>query len=59
MYSCEIEYPEPAVRGDTSGKVLKVARMVGGLELKVPAFCEIGEKIEIDTRTGEYKNRAK
>ncbi len=55
----EIEYTEPAVRGDTSGKVMKTARMIGGLEIKVPAFCEIGEKIEIDTRTGEYKNRAK
>ncbi len=55
----EIEYTEPAARGDTSGKVTKTARMVGGLELKVPALCEIGEKIEIDTRTGEYKNRAK
>lgn len=55
----EIEYTEPAVRGDTSGKVTKTAKMVGGLEIKVPAFCEIGEKIEIDTRTGEYKNRAK
>jgi elongation factor P len=54
-----IEYTEPSVRGDTSGKVLKVAKMAGGLELKVPAFCEIGDKIEIDTRTGEYKNRAK
>ncbi len=55
----EIEYTEPAARGDTSGKVTKTARLVGGFEIKVPAFCDIGEKIEIDTRTGEYKNRAK
>jgi elongation factor P len=55
----EIEYTEPAVRGDTSGKMTKAARLVGGFEIRVPPFCEIGEKIEIDTRTGEYKSRAK
>lgn len=53
----EIEYTEPAARGDTSGKVTKTAKLTNGYEIKVPAFCEIGEKIEIDTRTGEYKNR--
>ncbi len=56
----EIEYTEPAVRGDTSGKVLKPARIKPtGIEIQVPAFCEIGDKIEIDTRTGEYRNRVK
>ncbi len=55
----EIEYTEPAVRGDTSGKVMKPARIVGGFELAVPAFCEIGDKIEIDTRTHEYRSRVK
>ncbi|MTD32684.1 elongation factor P [Paludibacterium denitrificans] len=54
----EVEYTEPAVRGDTSGKVLKPARPVGTtFEVPVPAFVEIGEKIEIDTRTGEFKKR--
>ncbi len=55
----EIIYTEPAVRGDTSGKVLKPARIGTGYEVPVPLFCEIGDKIEIDTRTGEYKNRVK
>jgi len=56
----EIEYTEPAVRGDTSGKVLKPARIKPtGFEVQVPAFVEIGDKIEIDTRTGEYRNRVK
>jgi elongation factor P len=55
----EIEYTEPAARGDTSGKVMKVARLTGGFEIRVPAFIEIGERVEIDTRTGEYKSRAK
>ena len=50
---------EPAVKGDTSGKVLKPAKINTGYEVSVPLFCEIGDKIEIDTRTGEYKNRVK
>ncbi len=54
----EVEYTEPAVRGDTSGKVMKPARLKGtGYEIPVPAFVEIGDKIEIDTRTDEFKKR--
>jgi elongation factor P len=56
---CEIIYTEPAIRGDTSGKVMKPAKLNTGYELPVAAFCEIGDKIEIDTRTGEFKGRAK
>ncbi|MCE1242383.1 elongation factor P [Oryzomicrobium sp.] len=56
----EVEYTEPAVKGDTSGKVMKPARIKpSGFELPVPAFVEIGDKIEIDTRTDEYRNRVK
>ena len=56
----EVEYTEPAVKGDTSGKVLKPARIKPtGFELPVPAFVEIGDRIEIDTRTGEYRSRVK
>ena len=55
----EITYTEPAVKGDTSsGKVMKNAKLATGMELQVPLFCAIGDKIEIDTRTGEYKSRA-
>ena len=50
---------EPAVRGDTSGKVLKPAKIGTGFVVNVPLFCESGDKIEIDTRTGEYRNRVK
>jgi elongation factor P len=53
----EIIYTEPAVRGDTSGKVMKPAKINTGFELPVAAFCEIGDRIEIDTRTGEFKKR--
>jgi elongation factor P len=55
----EVVYTEPAVKGDTSGKVLKPAKIGSGFELPVPAFVEIGDKIEIDTRTDEYRNRVK
>ncbi len=53
----EITYTEPAVKGDTSGKVLKPAKIATGFEVAVPLFVNQGDKIEIDTRTGEYKNR--
>jgi elongation factor P len=55
----EIIYTEPAVRGDTSGKVLKPAKLSSGFEIPVPLFCSTGDKIEIDTRTGEYRSRTK
>jgi len=55
----EITYTEPAVKGDTSGKVMKPAKIATGFELPVPLFCSTGDKIEIDTRTLEYKNRVK
>ncbi|WFE68648.1 elongation factor P [Thiomicrospira sp. R3] len=54
----EVAYTEPAARGDTSGKVMKVARLNSGYELQVASFIEIGERIEIDSRTGEFRKRA-
>jgi elongation factor P len=55
----EVIYTEPAVKGDTSGKVMKPAKISTGFELPVPLFVSIGDKIEIDTRTAEYRNRVK
>jgi elongation factor P len=55
----EIVYTEPAAKGDTTGKVMKLARLATGFEISVPAFINTGEKIEIDTRTDEYVSRAK
>ncbi len=55
----EVVYTEPAVKGDTSGKVLKPAKIATGFSVSVPLFVEQGDKIEIDTRTGEYKSRSK
>ncbi|MGH8844033.1 MAG: elongation factor P, partial [Advenella sp.] len=53
----EITYTEPAVKGDTSGKVLNPATISTGYNLAVPLFCNLGDKIEIDTRTNEYRSR--
>lgn len=54
----EVVYTEPAARGDTSGKVMKIGKLASGHELQIAAFIETGEKILIDTRTGEFKSRA-
>ena len=50
-------YTEPAVKGDTSGKLLKPAKLATGFEVPVPLFVNTGDKIEVDPRTGEYKRR--
>ncbi len=48
----------PGVRGDTaSGRVLKPAVVETGAKIQVPIFVEQGEKVRIDTRTGEYVSR--
>lgn len=53
----EVTWTEPAVKGDTSGKVLKPAKIETGFEVAIPLFVDQGDKIEIDTRTGEYRKR--
>lgn len=53
----EITWTEPGVKGDTSGKVLKPAKIATGFEVSVPLFVNQEDKIEIDTRTGEYRRR--
>ncbi len=56
----EIEYTEPAVKGDTQSRVMKPAKLKGtGVEIPVPIFCAIGEKILINTQTREYSGRSK
>jgi len=54
----KVVYTEMAVRGDTSGKVMKPAKLSTGFELQVAGFIETDEMIEIDTRTGEFRKRA-
>ena len=53
----EVVYTEPAVKGDTSGKVTKPAKLASGFEVQVPLFVNTGDRIEVDTRTGEYRRR--
>jgi elongation factor P len=53
----EITWTEPAVKGDTSGKVLKPAKIATGFDISVPIFVAQGDKVEIDTRTAEYRKR--
>jgi len=53
----EVIYTEPSARGDTSGKVMKPATITGGGIVAVADFVKVGDKIEIDSRTGEFKKR--
>lgn len=55
----EITYTEPAVKGDTSTNALKSATVSTGVEIRVPLFVNQGDKVKVDTRTGEYIERVK
>lgn len=55
----EITYCEPGVRGDTATNTLKPATVETGATVSVPLFVENGERIKIDTRTGQYVERVK
>ena len=50
---------EPGFAGNTATNTLKPATLETGAEVKVPLFINEGDKIQIDTRTGEYLGRAK
>lgn len=54
----EITHTEPGVKGDTATNVTKPATVETGATVKVPIFISEGERIRIDTRTGEYMERA-
>jgi len=53
----EIKETEPGIKGNTATNVTKNAVVATGAELKVPMFINEGDKIKIDTRTGEYMER--
>lgn len=55
----EVKYSEPGVKGDTSTNALKPATVETGATIMVPLFVETGEKIKIDTRTGDYVERVR
>ena len=55
----KVTYAESVVKGDTTSSVLKDATVETGITVKVPAFIKEGDVIKVDTRTGEYLERAK
>ena len=55
----EVIETEPGVKGNTATNVTKAATVETGAVIQVPIFIETGERIQIDTRTGEYLGRSK
>lgn len=54
-----VESAEPGVRGDTANNVTKPATLESGAVVNVPLFVNPGDKVRIDTRTGQYVERVK
>lgn len=54
----EVAYTEPGFRGNTASTVTKPATLETGAQIQVPLFIKTGDKIVLDTRTGEYVERA-
>jgi elongation factor P len=55
----EVTYCESVAKGNTASNVQKPATLETGAEVNVPAFINIGDKVKIDTRTGEYVERVR
>jgi elongation factor P len=55
----KIEYCEPSIKGNTATNLTKPVTLETGAEIICPAFVGIGDMIKVDTRTGEYLERAK
>jgi elongation factor P len=53
----EITYTEPGLQGDRSNAGTKPANIETGYQIQVPLFVGVGQKIKVDTRTGEYLGR--
>ena len=58
MLELEVTKTDPGFKGDTATNATKPATVETGAEIKVPLFIEEGDRIRIDTRTGEYMERA-
>ena len=54
----EVTDTDPGFAGNTATNTLKPATLETGAVIKVPLFINVGEKLKIDTRTGEYLSRA-
>ena len=55
----ELAECDPGVKGNSATNIFKSALTKNGLKIKVPLFIKRGDRIKIDTRTGEYLERAK
>ena len=55
----EVTYTEPGLKGDTATNTLKPATLENGAEVRVPLFTNVGDKVKVDTRTGDYVERVK
>ena len=53
-----ITHTEPGLRGDTAQGGTKPATLETGVTIQVPLFIEQGERVKVDTRTGDYLSRA-
>jgi elongation factor P len=49
---------EPGIKGDSVSNMTKMAKLATGVDIRVPLFIKEGDKIKVDTRTGEYVERA-
>ena len=55
----EVTYTEPGLKGDTATNALNPATLETGAEIRVPLFIDTGDKVKVDTRTGNYVERVK
>jgi elongation factor P len=54
----EVTHTDPGLKGDRVSGALKPAEVESGATVQVPLFVEAGDRIKVDTRTGEYISRA-
>jgi elongation factor P len=54
----EVTYTEPGYKGNTVSNVLKEATLDNGAIVRVPTFIKIGDRVKIDTRSGDYVSKA-
>ncbi len=54
----EVKETDPGEKGNSAAKVTKPAELVNGLKVRVPLFINPKDKVRVDTRTGEYVERA-
>jgi len=54
----EVTYAEPGAKGDTRTGATKTVTLETGITVQVPLFVEQGERVKVDTRSGEYLTRA-